>query len=71
MSEDKKIPFGKAFSELEKIVEEFESGKIDLEESIGKFEKALSLAHNLQKRLKEVENKVETIKTKFKDVLEE
>jgi|ETN01SMinimDraft_1059929.scaffolds.fasta_scaffold995277_1 exodeoxyribonuclease VII small subunit len=65
-----KKSFGKQFQELEKLVEEFEDGKIDLEESIGKFEAALTLANDLQKRLKDVENKVEVIKKKFKDVEE-
>lgn len=69
MAESKKS-FGKQFSELEEIVEEFEEGKIDLEASLEKFEKALALAGDLQKRLKSVENKVETIKKKFKDVIE-
>ena len=69
MSEQKKS-FGKQFSELEKLVDEFESGTIDLEASLEKFEKALLLAQDLQKRLKDVENKVETIKQKFKDVLD-
>ena len=69
MAESKKS-FGKQFEELEKIVEEFEEGKIDLETSLEKFEKALALAGDLQKRLKGVENKVETIKKKFKDVIE-
>ena len=67
---DSKKSFGKQFEELEKIVEEFEQGKIDLEASLEKFEAALALAGDLQKRLKGVENKVETIKKKFKDVLE-
>ena len=69
MAEGKKS-FGKQFAELENIVKELE-GSIDLEESIEKFEKALTLAGDLQKRLNGVENKVETIKKKFKDVIEE
>lgn len=68
---ESKQSFGKQFSELEKIVEEFEEGNIDLEASLEKFEKALTLASELQKRLKTVENKVETIKKKFKDVIDE
>lgn len=60
--------FAKSYSELEKIIEEFESGEIDLEEGVKKFEKGLFLAANLKKQLEEVENKVETIKVKFKDL---
>ena len=68
--DDSKKSFGKQFAQLEAIVEQFEERKIDLEESLEKFEEALALAGELQKRLKTVENKVETIKKKFKDVIE-
>ena len=67
---ERKDSFGKQYAELEKIVAEFEDGKLDLEESLAKFEIALKLAQGLQKRLTEVENKITTIKNNFKDVLE-
>jgi exodeoxyribonuclease VII small subunit len=63
-----KQDFAKSYSELEKIIEEFESGEINLEEGVKKFEKGLSLAVELKKQLEEVENRVETIKVKFKDL---
>lgn len=57
--------FGKGFEELEKIVAEFESRELDLEKDLPKFERGLELAHKLQARLKEIENKVITIEKKF------
>jgi len=53
------------FQELEKIVQELETDKVDLEESIKKFERGLELADLCKKRLTEVENKVVEIKKKF------
>ena len=62
---DKKLSFEKSFSELEKIVHELESDKIDLDEGLKKYERGLELAAACQKKLKEVENKVRLIKAKF------
>jgi len=53
------------FQELEVIVQELETEKVDLEESIKKFERGLELADLCKKRLTEVENKVIEIKKKF------
>lgn len=57
--------FAKAYAELEAIVRGFESGKVDLDEGLKQFERGLLLAKQLKARLKEVEQKVETIKQKF------
>ncbi len=57
--------FNESFQELEKIVEDLESNKVDLEESLAKFERGLELAEQCKKRLSEVENKVVSIKKKF------
>lgn len=62
---EKKLSFEKSFSELEKIVQELESDKIDLDEGLKKYERGLELAAACQKKLKEVENKVRLIKAKF------
>ncbi len=62
-----KFNFGKAFTELEKIAEEFENETVDLEEGLKKFERGLELASLLKAKLKEVENRVETIKKKFEN----
>jgi|GEM_PF-957136 len=63
--------FGASFAELEKIVERFEHGKVDVEEGLKDFEQALTIARALKERLSAVENKVTEIKRKFRDVVEE
>lgn len=64
---DKKEPisFSKGYEELETIVSDFESRELDLEKDLPKFERGLEIAQQLQKRLKEIENKVTEIQKKF------
>ena len=64
-SEDKEINFTAAYEELEQIVADFESREIDLEKDLPRFERGLELAHKLQGRLKNIENKVVEIEKKF------
>lgn len=61
----KQFNFQESFSELEKIVAEFEKGELELDASLVKFERGLKLAAELKERLNEVENKVVEIKKKF------
>ena len=68
---EKKFNFGEAFTELEKITHWFEKEEIDLEEGLEKFERGLQLAAKLKTRLQEVENRVEEIKEKFTDLVED
>ncbi|MEK7103194.1 MAG: exodeoxyribonuclease VII small subunit [Patescibacteria group bacterium] len=63
----KKDTFKDAFEELETIVQRFESGDLDLDESLKQFERGLELAEYCKKQLAVVENKVKEIKGKFKD----
>jgi exodeoxyribonuclease VII small subunit len=65
MSAKNTINFTKAYEELEKIVSEFETGDIDLERDLPKFERGLSLAKNCRDRLKEIENQVRKIEKAF------
>ncbi len=57
--------FTKAYEELEKIVAEFETGNIDLERDLPKFERGLELAKSCRDRLKELENHVRKIENTF------
>ena len=62
------INFAKAFEELEKITQWFDSEEqLDLDLGLKQFERGLELASELKKKLSEVENKVEEIKKKFSD----
>lgn len=57
--------FTKGYEELEKIVADFESRELDLEKDLPRFERGLQLADLLQKRLKQIENKVVEIEKRF------
>jgi exodeoxyribonuclease VII small subunit len=65
MTPTTKFDFTEGYKELENIVAEFESREIDLEKDLEKFERGLKLATRLQKRLKEIENKVTEIDKRF------
>lgn len=60
--------FQDQFVALEKITADFESGKYDLETGLKKFEEGLQLAQQLKQYLAAAENKIETIKDKYRDV---
>lgn len=53
-------------SELEQIIKWFESEDIDIDQAIGKYEEALGLVKDIEKYLKEAENKLSELKTKRK-----
>lgn len=57
--------FTKAYEELETIVAAFESGDIDLERDLPKFERGLKLAKLCRERLRELENHVRKIEQTF------
>lgn len=71
MSPRKKSPkttdFQKQFETLEKITDEFESGNYDLETGLKKFEEGLQIAQALKEHLESVENRIETIKSKYNE----
>ena len=65
--QNKEPKLSEAFDELEKIVNEFEEGDVDLEKSIEKFKKGIELSKYLKKRLNEIENEIVEIKGEFED----
>lgn len=70
-AKSKELDFQKQFSALEKITDEFEAGKYDLESGLKKFEEGLKLAQELKQHLEEVENRIETIKGKYNELTQE
>lgn len=60
MSDNKisNISFEYAVKELEKIVEELESGEMTLEDSIDKFQRGIELSKFCSRRLDEAERKI-------------
>ena len=48
-------------NDLEKILEQLESGNLDLDESLKKFEKGVKLSRECQKTLEEAELKIKVL----------
>ena len=65
MTGKKGFDFAKSYEKLEKITDEFESGKLSLEQGLEKFEEGLALAAECREYLRQVENKIIDIKKKF------
>ena len=61
MSKTKEVKFEDKIKELEEIINELESGEIDLESSIEKYTKAMTLVHDCDEQLKNIEEKVNKI----------
>jgi exodeoxyribonuclease VII small subunit len=64
-SKDAAPTLNTAFTELEKIVGEFEQNEIDLEKSLPKFKRGLELAQFLKTRLAQLENEIKTVKAQY------
>ena len=60
---EKKVKFEDKLKELETIINELESGDIDLDSSIEKYTKAMKLVKECDEKLKDVEEKVSKIVT--------
>jgi exodeoxyribonuclease VII small subunit len=59
------VNFSRAFEELERIVAAFETGVVDLERDLPKFERGLQLAVACRARLQEIDNHIRTIEKTF------
>lgn len=56
-----KMSFEKAMAELEIIVSDLENGSIELEESIGKYQRGIQLKKHCDQKLKEANMKIDQI----------
>ncbi len=59
---EKKLTFEENLKKLEDIVEQLESGEINLEKSVELYEKGMILKNNCQEKLKKVEIQIKKIK---------
>ena len=57
------------FQELEEIVEWFSSEKVELEESLSKYEQGLEIIQQLESKLGKIDDKLKVIHKKFKLVV--
>ena len=55
------MKFEKAMSRLEKIVEELESGDLDIDKSLEIFEEGIKMSRLCSKKLNEAETKIEKL----------
>lgn len=65
-----KLNFEDNMKELEKLVQELESGDLNLEDSIKKFEKGMELSKKCNKILEEAEKRI-TVLVKTENGIEE
>lgn len=61
VSKNKALDLEKSLGELEKLVEELESGDLPLEKSLKKFEQGIKLTRSCQTALKDAEHRVEIL----------
>jgi len=52
------LSFGDSLAELDQIVAELESGQLELEDSLTRYERGVALLRSLQSRLAEAQQKV-------------
>ena len=68
---EKNLTFEENLKKLEEIVEQLESGEIDLEKSVELYEKGMILKNNCQERLKKVEIQIKKIKIENNQIKKE
>ena len=61
MSDTKPVNLEKSLANLEKIVDELESGDLPLDKAMQKFEEGIKLTRRCQSALKDAEQKVEIL----------
>ena len=63
MAKEKEVKFEEKLKELETIINELESGEIDLDSSIEKYTEAMKLVKECDEKLKNAEEQVNKIVT--------
>lgn len=66
-----KKSFEEQMEELEKIVNELENGKLNLDESVSKFEEGIKISKDCNKILEEAEKKITILIKKDEEMKEE
>ncbi len=64
------MPFGEALAELESIVNALESGQLELEESLTRYQRGVALLQALQTKLADAEQKVTTLIVELEEASE-
>ena len=61
MAKEKEVKFEEKMKELETIINELETGEVDLDSSIEKYTKAMKLVSECDEKLKSIEEQVNKI----------
>ena len=61
--EKKEVKFEEQIKELESIINELENGEVDLDTSIEKYTKAMSLVKSCDEKLKKIDEQVSKLVT--------
>lgn len=61
---DEELTFEESLKQLETIVKDLESGNVDLDDAINKFNEAMVLSNNCNKKLKSAEESINKILNK-------
>ena len=64
----KEVKFEEKMQELESIISELENGEIDLDESIAKYTRAMTLVKECDEKLKSVEEQVSKMVTENDEI---
>ena len=65
MAKAKTFTFSEKFEHLEKIVQQLESGKVELDQALKYYEEGLKIVAECKQQLGQVENKVKVIREKY------
>ena len=65
---DNSLNFEKSLKDLEKIVRELESGEVNLDESLKKFEQGIELYKNCRSTLETAEKKIKILSDSLKEI---
>ena len=68
---NKDLSFEYSLKNLEDIVEQLESGDVDLEKSVELYEKGMDLKNICEEKLKKVENQIKKIKVENNKIQKE
>mgnify|MGYP000906256156 CR=1 FL=1 len=68
---EKELTFEENLKELESIVDQLESGEVDLEKSVKLYEKGMMLKNLCDKKLKKVELQIKKIKLENNKIIKD
>ena len=68
---NKDLSFENSLKKLEDIVEQLESGDVDLDKSVELYEKGMNLKRICEEKLKKVENQIKKIKVENNKIQKE